>query len=97
MGDQRSISGYLVFRFPTHVRLSGWFGSAEFCLETAGGKGAALPDPAGLSNSSLEGNTRRAIDSHEGNKIDEKALKALIHAAVALNASRAAPRQGTRA
>ena len=48
-------------------------------------KGASLPDPAGLFNSSLEGNTRRAIDFHEGDKIDEKALKALIRAAVALN------------
>jgi hypothetical protein len=51
--------------------------------------GAALEDPSGLFNSSLEGNTRRAIDLHEGEKIDEKALKALIRAAVALNASRA--------
>src|SRR5260221_10702031 len=50
-------------------------------------KGAALEDPSGLFNSSLEGNTRRAIDFHEGDKIDEKALKALIHAAVALNTS----------
>jgi hypothetical protein len=48
-------------------------------------KGASLEDPAGLFNSSLEGNTRRAIDFHEGDKIDEKALKALIRAAVALN------------
>jgi hypothetical protein len=48
-------------------------------------KGASLEDPAGLFNSSLEGNTRRAIDVHEGDKIDEKALKALIRAAVALN------------
>src|ERR1700723_2606495 len=43
-------------------------------------KGAALKDPAGLFNSSLEGNTRRAIDFHEGEKIDEKALKALVRA-----------------
>jgi hypothetical protein len=50
-------------------------------------KGAALPDPKSLFNSSLEGNTRRAIDFHEGDKIDEKALKALIRAAVALNTS----------
>ena len=49
-------------------------------------KGAALEDPSGLFNASLEGNTRRAIDLHEGDKIDEKALKALIRAAVALNA-----------
>ena len=52
-------------------------------------KGAALEDPSGLFNSSLEGNTRRAIDFHEGEKIDEEALKALIRAAVTLNASRA--------
>jgi hypothetical protein len=50
-------------------------------------KGAALPDPKGLFNSSLEGNTRRAIDFHDGDKIDEKALKALIRAAIALNTS----------
>ena len=48
-------------------------------------KGAALPDPSGLFNSSLDGNVRRAIDIHEGDKIDEPALKALIRAAVALN------------
>jgi hypothetical protein len=48
-------------------------------------KGAALEDPSRLFNSSLEGNTRRAIDFQEGGKIDEKALKALIRAAVALN------------
>ena len=50
-------------------------------------KGASLPDPSGLFNSSLEGNTRRAIDFHEGDKINEKALTALIRAAVALNTS----------
>jgi hypothetical protein len=50
-------------------------------------KGASLEDPSGLFNSSLEGNTRRAIDFHEGDTIDEKALKALIRAAVALNIS----------
>jgi hypothetical protein len=56
-------------------------------------KGASLEDPSGLFNSSLEGNTRRAIDIHKGDKIDEKALKALIRAAVALNTSaRAAAR-----
>jgi hypothetical protein len=49
--------------------------------------GAALKDPSGLFNSSLEGNVRRAIDIHEGDKIDEKALTALIRAAVALNTS----------
>ncbi|MFN0021760.1 MAG: DUF1801 domain-containing protein [Pirellulaceae bacterium] len=48
-------------------------------------KGASLPDAAGLFNSSLDGNTRRAIDFQEGHKIDEKGLKALIRAAVALN------------
>ncbi|MGN6391631.1 MAG: DUF1801 domain-containing protein [Gemmatimonadales bacterium] len=51
-------------------------------------KGAALADPSGLFNSSLEGNTRRAIDFHEGEKIDEKGLKALIRAAVALNTAK---------
>jgi hypothetical protein len=50
-------------------------------------KGASLKDPTGLFNSSLDGNARRAIDFHEGDKIDEKALKALIRAAVALNMS----------
>jgi hypothetical protein len=50
-------------------------------------KGAALKDPSKLFNSSLDGNTRRAIDIHEGDKINEKALKALIRAAVALNKS----------
>jgi hypothetical protein len=50
-------------------------------------KGASLEDPSGLFNSSLEGNIRRAIDFHEGDKIDEKALTVLIRAAVALNAS----------
>src|SRR5687767_15465651 len=52
-------------------------------------KGADLKDPAGLFNSSLEGNVRRAIDVHEGDKLDEKALKALIRVAVALNTSSA--------
>ena len=51
-------------------------------------KGAALEDPAGLFNSSLEGNVRRAIDIHEGESIDEAALKALVRAAVALNTSK---------
>lgn len=50
-------------------------------------KGAALDDPSGLFNASLEGNTRRAIDIREADRIDEKALKALIRAAVALNTS----------
>ena len=56
-------------------------------------KGAALDDPSGLFNASLEGNTRRAIDLHEGDKIDETAFKALICAAVALNTS---PRASAR-
>jgi hypothetical protein len=51
-------------------------------------KGAALPDPSRLFNSSLDGNTRRAIDFHEGDKIDAKALKALVRAAVTLNQTR---------
>jgi hypothetical protein len=60
-------------------------------------KGASLEDPSGLFNSSLEGNTRRAIDFHEGDRIDEEALKALIRAAVALNTSSADRRPGARA
>src|SRR5215212_7473776 len=55
-------------------------------------KGAALDDPAGLFNASLEGNLRRAIDIREGEKIDERAFKALIRAAVALNTARATAR-----
>ena len=56
-------------------------------------KGAALPDPSGLFNANLEGTTRRAIDLHEGDNIDEEAFKALVRAAVALNTSaRAAAR-----
>jgi hypothetical protein len=55
-------------------------------------KGAALDDPSGLFNSSLEGNLRRAIDIREGEKINEKALKALFKAAVALNASKKKPK-----
>ena len=51
-------------------------------------KGAALKDPSGLFNSSLEGNTRRAIDFHEGERIDEAALKTLVRAAVSLNKSK---------
>ena len=51
-------------------------------------KGAKLADPAGLFNSSLEGNTRRAIDLHEGDEIDESAFKTLIRAAIALNGSK---------
>jgi hypothetical protein len=65
-------------------------------------KGASLPDPAGLFNSSLEGRVRRAIDIHEGDKVNEAALKTLIRAAVALNVkgkSQTKPRRasGTRA
>ena len=52
-------------------------------------KGAALDDPSGIFNSSLEGNTRRAIDFHEGEQIDEEALRALVRAAVALNRAKA--------
>ena len=55
-------------------------------------KGASLDDPAGLFNASLDGNTRRAIDVHEDDKLDERALKALIRAAAALNAASASPR-----
>jgi len=54
-------------------------------------KGAQLKDPAGLFNSSLEGNTRRAIDFHEGEEIDEEALRTLVRAAVTLNQSRKVP------
>ena len=60
-------------------------------------KGASLDDPKRLFNSSLEGNTRRAIDVHEGDKIDEKALKALVRAAVALNKSKTKPDAKKRA
>ena len=56
-------------------------------VKTTFAKGALLADPSRLFNSSLEGNTRRAIDFHEGEKLDEEALKALIRAAVALNES----------
>ena len=62
-------------------------------------KGASLPDPSGLFNSSLEGNVRRAIDIHEGEKVDEAALKALIRAAVDLNQegkSKPKPRRNPR-
>jgi hypothetical protein len=56
-------------------------------------KGASLDDPAGLFNSSLEGTTRRAIDIHESDKINEKALKALVRAAIDLNTSAKQPRK----
>jgi hypothetical protein len=58
-------------------------------VKTTFAKGAALDDPSRLFNSSLDGNTRRAIDFREGGKIDEKALKALVRAAVALNKAKA--------
>lgn len=58
-------------------------------VKTTFAKGAALADPTGLFNSSLDGNTRRAIDFHEGDKLDTKALKALVRAAAALNKSAA--------
>jgi hypothetical protein len=60
-------------------------------------KGAALPDPAGLFNASLEGNVRRAIDIREGEKLNEKALMALVRAAVALNTSKPAARPRRKA
>lgn len=59
-------------------------------------KGASLDDPTGLFNSSLDGNTRRAIDLHEGDEIDEAALKALIRAAVALNTTKNAAKKATK-
>jgi len=59
-------------------------------------KGASLDDPTGLFNSSLDGNTRRAIDLHEGDEIDEAALKALIRAAVALNTTKKAAKKATK-
>jgi hypothetical protein len=61
-------------------------------VKTTFAKGASLKDPSGLFNSSLEGNTRRAIDFHEGGKINERALKTLIREAVALNTAKAAKR-----
>jgi hypothetical protein len=60
-------------------------------------KGASLDDPSKIFNSSLEGNTRRAIDVHEGDKIDEKALKTLVRAAVALNKAKVKPAKRKRA
>jgi hypothetical protein len=62
-------------------------------VKTTFAKGASLADPSRLFNSSLEGNTRRAIDFHEGEKIDEKALKALIRAAAALNTTAKKPKR----
>jgi hypothetical protein len=62
-------------------------------VKTTFAKGASLADPSHLFNSSLEGNTRRAIDFHEGDKIDERALKALIRAAAALNTTAKKPKR----
>jgi hypothetical protein len=56
-------------------------------------KGASLPDPAGLFNASLDGNARRAIDIHEGEEVDAEAFKALVRAAIALNAAKAKPKR----
>ena len=66
------------------------------CVKMTFANGASLEDPADLFNSSLEGNTRRAIDYHEGDTIDETALKALIRAAVALNTSLSATTRPAR-
>ena len=92
------------WRKPSHPGVPVWSHQGGICtgetyksiVKLTFFKGASLKDPSGLFNSSLEGNTRRAIDFHEGDKIDEKALKALIRAAVALNTSPAAQRPGTR-
>ena len=65
-------------------------------VKTTFARGASIADPSKLFNSSLEGNTRRAIDFHEGGKIDEKAFKALIRAAVALNTSKKTPARPAR-
>ena len=65
-------------------------------VKTTFARGASIEDPSRLFNSSLEGNTRRAIDFHEGDKIDEKAFKALIRAAVSLNTSKRAPARPAR-
>jgi hypothetical protein len=83
------------WRKPTNPGVPVWSHAGMICtgetyknvVKLTFAKGASLEDPSGLFNSSLEGNTRRAIDIHEGDKIDEKALKALIRAAVALNTS----------
>jgi hypothetical protein len=66
-------------------------------VKTTFARGASLEDPSGLFNSSLEGSTRRAIDFHEGERIEEEALGALIRAAVALNTSAVAKRPGKKA
>jgi hypothetical protein len=93
------------WRKPTNPGVPVWSHAGMICtgetyksvVKMTFAKGASLEDPSGLFNSSLEGNTRRAIDFHEDDKIDEKALKALIRAAVALNTSSAGQRPGTRA
>jgi hypothetical protein len=71
--------------------------SYKSVVKTTFAKGAQLADPSGLFNSSLEGNVRRAIDFREGEKINEKALKALIRAAVECNRSKVKTKAGTRA
>jgi hypothetical protein len=88
---------------PTHPGTPTWSHDGIICtgetyksvVKLTFAKGASLKDPAKLFNSSLEGNTRRAIDIHEGEKVDAGAFKALIRAAVALNASggKAKPRR----
>ena len=83
------------WRKPSHPGVPVWFHQAPICTgETYKGvvkltffKGASLKDPSGLFNASLEGNTRRAIDFHEDDEIDEKAFATLIRAAVSLNES----------
>src|ERR1700709_180751 len=83
------------WRKPSNPGVPVWSHAGMICtgetyknaVKTTFAKGASLDDPSGLFNSSLEGNTRRAIDFHEGDEIDEDALKALIRAAVALNMS----------
>ena len=80
---------------PTHPGTPVWSHNGGICtgetyksaVKLTFFKGASLDDPSGLFNSSLEGKTRRAIDFHDGDKIDEKAFKELIRAAVALNTS----------
>jgi hypothetical protein len=76
-GDSRVVSRWIICTGETYKSV----------VKMTFAKGASLDDPSGLFNSSLEGNVRRAIDIHEGEKIDEKALKALVRAAVALNTS----------
>lgn len=70
-----------------YVRGASGSGTDKNVVKMTFAKGALLEDPSGLFNASLDGNTRRAIDLREGDRIDEKALKALIRAAVALNRS----------